>query len=332
MYKKKISVIAEIGSVHDGSIGNAIKLVQLAKKCGASHVKFQTHIAQHETTKDAPNSKYFKFEKRYEYFKRTAFTLKQWKLIKKECDERSIIFISSPFSIEAVNLLEKVNCPIYKIASGEVTNIPLLERISKTKKQVFLSSGMSNFKELTSAVEILKRNNKLTIFQCSSIYPCPDKKVGLNVLEELKDRYSCEIGFSDHTTGDTAAIAAATIGANYIEKHLTFSNEMYGSDAQYAMEPASFKKLCLSIKSLETMLKHKVNKNNIYEYKDMKLVFQKSIVASKNLKKGTILKFTDLAFKKPSNGISPKYYRKFIGKKINRSIKKDEKIQYKDLK
>tara|TARA_A100001015_G_scaffold284059_1_gene350033 strand:+ start:1740 stop:2744 length:1005 start_codon:yes stop_codon:yes gene_type:complete len=330
MKKREINIIAEIGSVHDGSIGNAINLIKLAKKCGASHVKFQTHIAENETRIDAPNSKYFNNESRYEYFQRTSFSLQQWKLLKKECDKNNIIFLSSPFSIEAVNLLEKIKCPIYKIASGEVNNIPLLEHIAKTKKQVFLSSGMSNFKELDRAVNILKKNTKLSVFQCSSIYPCPPNDVGLNLLKELEERYKCPTGFSDHTQGNVASIAAVTLGANFIEKHLTFSKEMYGSDAQYAMEPKSFKELCYSLKELEKMINTKIDKDNIKKYKEMRVVFQKSIVARKELKKGKIIMYKDLAFKKPGNGIPPGEYKKIIGSKLIRNLNKDEIIKKKD--
>jgi N-acetylneuraminate synthase len=183
-------------------------------------VKFQTHIAAAETLRDAPNPPYFKGEPRFEYFTRTGFSLPQWKQLAENCRSAGVEFLSSPFSLEAVDLLEEVGVGSYKIPSGEVTNIPLLRKIAATKKPVLLSSGMSDWAELDAAVAALHGGGLVTVLQCSSAYPCPPEQVGLNVMTEMRDRYGLDVGFSDHTLGVAAAIAAAALGASVIEKHL----------------------------------------------------------------------------------------------------------------
>ena len=302
-----IDVIAEVGSVHDGSFNNAMKLVVLASKVGANVVKFQTHIPHSESLKDAPNPSYFNNETRFEYFKRTQFSLDQWKEIKSECDSHSIEFMSSPFSHDAVNMLESIGVKRYKIASGEVTNIPLIDFIAQTNKPIILSSGMSNWKELDKAVETIRNyHNDLSIMQCSSQYPCSYENVGLNIIDEIFERYNCPTGFSDHTSSNYASFAAAALGVSLIEKHLTFSRDMYGSDAPFATEPKNFKDLVIGVKSIETMLNNAVNKNDLNLYIDMKEVFQKSIVSKCFFKKGSIISIENLDYKKPGGGIEPK--------------------------
>ncbi len=236
-------LIAEIGSVHDGSFGNALKLIEAAASCGADAVKFQTHIAEAETLKDAPMPPYFKGEPRFAYFRRTGFSLDQWRALRAKAGEHQVVFLSSPFSLEAVDLLEEVGVDSYKVPSGEVSNLPLLERIAATGKPALLSSGMSDWAELDAAVEALRAGGPITVLQCSSAYPCPPEQVGLNVIAEMRQRYDLPVGFSDHTNGPAAAIAAAALGATVVEKHFTFSRLMYGSDAANGMEPDDFRKL-----------------------------------------------------------------------------------------
>tara|TARA_B100000989_G_scaffold298627_1_gene288821 strand:- start:3074 stop:4057 length:984 start_codon:yes stop_codon:yes gene_type:complete len=325
-----IEIIAEIGSVHDGSFGNAINLIKEVKRAGATSVKFQMHIAEFETLKDAPNPSYFKGEKRFDYFQRTSFTFNEWKRIKAECKKYKVKFICSPFSIEAVDVLEKIGVDAYKIPSGELTNTAYLEKIKKTKKICFISSGMSNYREINRALKILN-SKKNTLMQCSSIYPCPPELVGLNVFEEFKKKYNCRIGFSDHTNSISAAIAAITKGATSIEKHVTFSRKMYGSDASNAMELDKFKIFCDEIKFLEKMMNNKVNKNNLSRYNKMRKIFMKSIVAKNNLEKDTVIQLKDLSFKKPGDGILSDNYKKLIGKKLKRNIPKNSKILFRDL-
>lgn len=314
-----LSIIAEIGSVHDGSFGNAIKAIEAAASSGATSVKFQTHLADEESLPDAPSPSYFSEESRIDYFKRTAFTPNQWSKLAACCIDNNVSFLSSPFSLEAVDLLESVGITSYKIPSGEVSNIPLLEHVSKTSKPVILSSGMSDWSELDSAYAVLSSSD-LTILQCSSLYPCPSTKVGLNILSELKQRYNCNVGFSDHTLGFAAPISAVALGATVIEKHFTFSKLMYGSDAQHSLEPNDFKRLVSDLHEARNIFISPIDKNDISDYVDMKYIFEKSLVSLRSISVGDTVKFSDLAFKKPSSGIKASQYKSFLGKKVTKYI------------
>ena len=324
-------IIAEIGSVHNGSIVLAKKLILKAKLAGADIVKFQMHIAEEESLIDAPSPEYFRKERRYDYFKRLEFSFDQGLNIKNFCEKNGLEFLCSPFSLKAVEILEKLKVKRYKIASGEVTNHPLLEKIKKTKKQVFLSTGMSNWKEIEMAYNILK-NNKLVIFQCTSNYPCELKDVGSNVFFEIKKRFpKSQLGFSDHTKGISASLYAASLGIDYIEKHFTLTNKMYGSDAKNALEYDKFKFLVEQIKDIVQIRKSKKNKNNLSSLKKMKLIFEKSIVYNKDLLQGHKISINDLEYKKPGDGISPIYYKKFLGKILKKRVSKNQKLSIKNF-
>jgi len=328
-----ISLIAEIGSIHDGSYGNAVKAIEAAAAAGADTVKFQTHVADAETLPDAPMPPYFKGEPRLQYFRRTAFTLEQWRGLAAAAKDCGVGFMSSPFALEAVDLLEACGLGIYKIASGEVTNLPLLERIAATGKPVLLSSGMSSWRELDVAVETLRKGGPLTVLQCMTAYPCPPEEVGLNVLGELRARYGLPVGYSDHTAGNTAAIAAATLGAVAIEKHFTFSKLMYGSDAKNAAEPPQFAALAEALKEVSRMLATDVDKDKAAAgLGDMKRIFEKSVVTARPIKAGNKISMADLAFKKPGDGISAARYREVVGRIAARDISADRKIAPDDLK
>ena len=331
----KVFIIAEIGNTHEGSLGLAKQFIKIAAECGVDAVKFQTHIFEAESLPDAPNPPYFKDETRKEYFERTAFTVKQWKELKRYSEEEcGIDFFSSPFSLEAVNLLEEVGINIYKVPSGEVSNIPLLEKIAKTGEKVLLSSGMSSWEELDLAVETLQSNGckDLVVLQCTSEYPCPPEEAGLNVINELKQRYkNLKVGYSDHTLGVAIPIAAVVKGATVIEKHFTLSKNMYGSDAKNSTEPDEFKRLVNEIRAVEIALNHKVNKNEkAKKLKNMKITFEKSIVSADFLEKNSI-SFKNLAFKKPGDCIPAKDYKKLIGKKLKKNVKKDYKFKWEDF-
>ena len=323
-------IIAEIGSSHDGSFGNAKKLIEESFKCGANIVKFQLHIPDFEMLKNAPSPKYFKVEDRYNYFKRTNFSLEQLNELKEHTEKHSMEFMVSPFSEEALDILKKIDVKYIKVASGEVTNHKLLEEISKTGKKVFLSTGMSSWAEIDKALEILKKK-KTTIMQCSSIYPCPEENIGLNIILEMQKKYRIPVGFSDHYLGSAAGFAAAALGACVIEKHITFSRRMYGSDAPYAMELSEFAEYVKGIKSIWQMNKNPVNKNNLKKYKEMKKVFEKSIIINKKMKKNEIITENDLSFKKPGDGVSSIHYKKIIGKRLKNNVNKNHKLKQKDL-
>lgn len=325
-------IIAEVGSVHDGSFGNATKLIEVAAACGASSVKFQTHIAAAETLRDAPMPHYFKGEPRFDYFERTGFRLEQWHALKAKAEENGLEFLSSPFSIEAVDLLEEIGITRYKIPSGEVTNLPMLEQVARTGKPVLLSSGMSNWAELDAAVAtIRKHHEKLIVMQCTSAYPCPDERVGLNVVQEMQARWGLPVGYSDHTLDNHAAFAAVALGAVAVEKHLTFSRLMYGSDAAHSAEPAQFTDLVKGIKAIARMRGSKVEKDDLAPYRDMKRIFEKSVVSVGPIPAGTVITPAMVAVKKPGDGISAAKLDAVIGRRAARDIAPDTKLAPTDL-
>ena len=326
-------IIAELGSVHDGSFGNAIKLIDLAAECKADFAKFQMHIANKETLKNAPSPAYFNDESRYEYFKRLQFSDQQWIKIINHCKKKKISFMCSIFSSNSLKKLIKFGVKNIKIPSGEVSNLPLLMDVNNYRNiNIFLSTGMSSWKEIDKALQILNKS-KVILMQCTSSYPCNDKNVGLNVLKEMQNKYGnkYKYGFSDHTIGSEAAICSVAYGAEYVEKHITFSKKMYGSDAKFAMEPDEFKIFCNSLKRARYIISNTVNKNDLSNLKKMKNIFEKKIVAKKNMRKGKIITFKDLDFKKAKSGVSASKINNFLGKKIKRNIVKDNLLSSRDI-
>ncbi len=325
-------IIAEIGSTHDGSFGNAKCAIEVAAECGADAVKFQTHIAEAETLPNAPMPPFFKGEPRLEYFQRTGFTIEQWTELKAYSEEKGLTFLSSPFSVEAVEMLETLGVERYKIPSGEVTNLPMLERIGQTGKPVILSSGMSPWSELDEAVEtITKSHSNLTVLQCTTEYPCPPERVGLNVMQEMKARYNLPVGLSDHTLSNAAALAAVTLGASVVEKHFTLSKRLYGSDARNSAEPPQFAELVDHIREIETILSNPVDKTEATQFTEMKEVFQKSVVTTVDIAEGVPITRQMLAIKKPGTGIPPKRLDEVVGSRALRNIPANSVLQESDV-
>lgn len=330
-----IKIIAEIGNTHEGSVGLAKQFIKAAANCGVDAVKFQTHIFEAESLPLAPNPPYFKGETRKEYFERTAFNIVQYRTLKKYAEEEcGVEFLSSAFSIEAVDLLVELGVKTIKIPSGEVNNIPLLHHIAKvTNASILLSSGMSSWAELDEAVTILKKQNPLIILQCTSEYPCLPENAGLNIMTELRDRYHCPVGFSDHTIGIGIPIAAVVLGASVIEKHFTLSKLMYGSDAVNSTEPIEFTQLVNEIRAVKKALVNKIDKDvKVNELRGMKGIFEKSIVAKHALLNGHRIRVDDLAFKKPNMGIPAAKYLDLLGKILIKDVNVDHVFQWEDFK
>jgi N-acetylneuraminate synthase len=329
-----VFIIAEIGSVHDGSFGNAGQAVHLAKECGADAVKYQFHIAEAETLRNAPSPSYFTSESRWDYFHRTGFSSSQWHELKKLCDEVGIEFLTSPFSEEAVDILADLGMRRWKVPSGEVTNLPLLTRISAKGGPILLSSGMSDWSELDLAVNTIRKAgaaDRLTVLQCTSEYPCAPEHVGINVMEEMASRYGVPVGLSDHTSDIFAPIVAVARGGSVIEKHLTFSRKMYGSDARHSLEPEEFRRMVEGIRETEILISSRMNKDIVDHITKMKTIFEKSIVARRLLAHGTVLTKEDLNFKKPGTGISAARWEELVGRRLKRDKQEDEMILAEDL-
>ena len=264
-----VRVVAEIGSVHDGSLGNALRLVDLAAESGADAVKFQIHC-EGDVAGDGSCPDWFTGEDRASYFRRTGFTIGVWGKIKAHAESIGLGFLTSVFSLRGVEVAEAIGVAEYKIPSGQVTNLPLLRKIAETGNPVLLSTGMSTWAEMDAAMECFPW---ATVLQCTSEYPCAEEHVGLNVLKELRVRYGCPVGLSDHTLTNYASFAAVVLGATVIERHLTFSRKMYGSDAGHSLEPAEFAEGVRGIRSIERMLAAPINKDEIGHLSEVRRVF-----------------------------------------------------------
>ena len=317
-------IIAEVAQAHDGSLGMAHAFIDAAAKCGAEAIKFQTHIADAESTIAEPWRVKFSFqnETRFDYWKRMEFTEPQWAGLKSHAEEKGLIFLSSPFSNEAVEMLQRIGVQAWKIASGEITNYPMLELIFKTKKPVLVSSGMSQLKELDHFVNNLKTKNiPFAVLQCTSSYPTPPEKVGLNVMIDFKERYSCPVGLSDHSGTIFPGLAGAALGMNILEVHLTLSRDMFGPDVIASVTSDELTTLIKGIRFIEKMKANPVDKNEMAEEMEpLRNLFTKSIVAAGEIKADTEITMEHLAFKKPGTGIPASEYLSLIGKKLNKKI------------
>jgi N,N'-diacetyllegionaminate synthase len=324
-----VLVIAEAGMNHDGSLGNAIRLAEVAARCGADAVKFQLHDAAAETTRDAPSPPYFQRESRWEYFRRTAFTDDEWRALAKACAEAGIEFACSAFSVEAVERLERIGVQRHKVPSGEVTNLELVRAMAASGKPVLLSSGMSSWTELDAAVAAAGPH--VTVLQCTSSYPTPPDRVGLNLLAQLRQRYGVPVGFSDHTVGLAAPLAAVALGAVAVEKHFTLSRELYGPDASLAAEPDELAALARGVREIERMLASPVDKDDLRDLAAMKAVFEKSVVAAVDIEPGTIVTREMLAAKKPGSGIPARRLPELVGRRARARISADALVDEADL-
>jgi sialic acid synthase SpsE len=324
-----VFVIAEAGMNHDGSLRNAIRMAEVAAECGADAIKFQLHDADAETTRDAPPPPYFTHESRWEYFNRTAFDDEEWQTLKEACDRAGIEFFCSVFSLAALERLEAIGAARYKIGSGEVTNLALVRAAAETGKPVLVSSGMSSWAELDAAVEAA--GERVTVLQCTSAYPTPPERVGLNLIAELRERYGKPVGLSDHTLGPFAAFAAVALGAVAIEKHFTLSKEMYGPDAALALEPYELEELVDGIREIERMLASPVDKDDVAAFAEMKRVFEKSVVAVTDIPAGAVLAEDMLGAKKPGTGIPARRLPELVGRRARNDIAADSVIAEGDV-
>jgi len=328
-------IIAEVAQNHDGSLGIAHSYVDAVAEAGADAIKFQTHIAEKESSKDDKFRVNFSYEDktRYDYWKRMEFTTEQWHGLYKHSIERGLIFLSSPFSLEAAMLLDKIGCPAWKIGSGEVTNNNLIDFIGKTQKPVLLSTGMSSYDEIDDTLnKISKSGNPYAILQCTSKYPTLVKDIGLNVLEEFINKYNVPVGLSDHSGMVYPSLFAMACGASIIEVHVTFHKSMFGPDMQSSL---TFDELKFVVKGAEVIFllnKYPVNKDKLAKELDgMKKLFEKSLAVSKSLKKGAIIQKNMLRDLKPGTGIPVRDIEKIIGKRLSRDIEKNTILNWEDI-
>lgn len=328
-------IISEIAQAHNGSFDKVIEYVDALANTGIDAIKFQTHIAIAESSMHEPFRVKFSDQDatRFDYWKRMEFTKEQWREIKTRCEQLGLEFMSSPFSNAAVDLLEDIGVKRYKVGSGEVNNFLLLEKIAQTGKPVIISSGMSSFEELDAAVSFLKeRAVDFSILQCTTSYPTAPEQYGLNVIQELKDRYQVPIGFSDHSASIGPCIAAAALGAEVIEFHAVFSREDFGPDAKSSIEIHEIPQMVKSVREVALAQKHPIDKNTNTQFTELKRIFEKSLAVNKDLPKGHAIRFEDLEAKKPKGyGIDASQFESILGKPLKKPLKKWDFLTETDL-
>lgn len=330
----KCIIIADVAQSHDGSLGCAHAFIEATAKTGVNAIKFQTHIANAESTHEEPWRVKFSLQDktRYDYWKRMEFTEEQWRGLRKHAEDVCLQFLSTPFSMEAFNLLMRVGVPSWKVSSGEVTNGPMLQAMAETGLPIILSTGMSTLSEIDEAVSLIKAyNSDLTILQCATEYPCPPEHVGLNMLSFFRNRYDCKVGLSDHSGTIYPGLAAVSLGAEMVEVHVCLSREMFGPDVSSSLTTSELKQLVDGVRNIEKMLNNPIDKDaTAFKKADLRKMFGKSIVAASNLPKGTVLAKEHLALKKPGIGLGPEMIKTVIGRKLKKSLKVNQQIKKED--
>ncbi|MBX7146186.1 MAG: N-acetylneuraminate synthase family protein [Alphaproteobacteria bacterium] len=331
------TIIGEVAQSHDGSLGMAHAFIDALADCGADAVKFQTHIADAESTPGEPWRKIFsKQDKtRYEYWKRMEFTEEQWSGLRDHAHQRDLLFLSSPFSLEAADLLLRIGgLAGWKIASGELSNDLMLDAIVKTKLPIMMSTGMSTYDEIDTIIKKLKKSSApLAVMQAASSYPCPPEYVGLNVIETFRQKYpDLAVGLSDHSASIFPGLAAATLGIEVLEVHITLSPFMFGPDVIASLTCDQFKQLVQGIRYIEKMKSNPVDKSTLPEdIQSLRSIFMKSIVVKQDLPAGTILEPHHLTLKKPGTGIPGNKINEFIGKRLVHNVIQNTFLKMEDI-
>jgi len=328
-------IIGEVGLAHDGSLGCAHAFIDEVARAGADAVKFQTHIAAAESTAAEPFRVAFspKDATRYDYWKRLEFTEAEWQGLANHARHHGLTFLSSPFSGEAVQMLTRVGMTMWKVGSGEVSNLPLLEAMIATGRPILLSSGMSDMAELDKAVDRVRRAEvPLAVLQCTTAYPCPPERIGLNMISVFRERYGCFVGLSDHSGTIYPGIAAAAIGADVLEVHVTMSRGMFGPDVPASVTMEELRILVDGVRFVERMHAHPVDKDAAArDVAPLRDIFTKSLVAQGPLAAGTVLTEAHLAMKKPGTGIPADRLSSVVGRVLRRPLEPDEQLRADDL-
>jgi len=343
----KVSIIAEAGVNHNGSIGLAYKLINVAKKAGADAVKFQTFKTENmistfadkvERRKKTSSSKKYQFE----VIKKLELSYEDFRKIKKYCDKKGILFLSTPFDCESVDFLEDL-VPLYKIGSGEITNLPFLDYVARKGKPIILSTGMSTMGEIEEAINVILHTIKstsshlaikfspLTLLHCVSKYPTDYEEVNLKAMLTLKEIFKMPVGYSDHTLGIEIPIAAVALGAKVIEKHFTLDRNLIGPDHRASLEPNELMAMVVSIRNIEKALGNGVKKPIQSEFEVMR-VARKSLIAKRDIRLGEVVNEKDIAIKRPGTGISPKFKNVIKGMVAKKAINYDEPFRWEHFK
>lgn len=331
----KTLIIAEAGVNHNGDIELAKKLIDVATDAGADLVKFQTFSADRLVTQSALKAEYQvlatdKIESQHEMLRKLELTESMHHELINHCANREIGFFSTGFDIESINFLARLGQELFKIPSGEITNLPFLQHVGGLGKKVLLSTGMSNMHEVSAALNALELagtpKNRITVLHCTSSYPAEMSDVNLRAMLSIQDEFGVEVGYSDHTLGTEVAIAAVALGAKVVEKHFTLDRNMTGPDHKASLEPDELIRMVAGIRSIEKALGdgNKVITQNEIQNRD---VARKSIVASRDIQAGEVFTENNLTAKRPGTGISPMKWDEVIGTKAKQSYVTDDLIQ-----
>ncbi len=328
-------IIGEVAQAHDGSLGTAHAFVDAIADAGADAVKFQTHIADAESTPDEPWRVRFspQDETRFAYWQRMEFSEAQWQGLKEHAEARGLLFLSSAFSPEAVDLLERLGMVAWKVASGEALNPPLLARMIATEKPMLVSTGMSTLDEIDAMVAQLRAGHvPFALMQCTTAYPCPPERVGLDLVDAYRQRYDCPAGLSDHSGTIYPGLAAATLGCQVLEVHVAFHRAMFGPDVVASVTVEELAQLVEGVRFIETMQGATVDKSRLgSELETLRRTFGKRVVAARDLAAGTVLSEADLALKKPGDGLPPDRLHTLLGTRLVRDLSRNEPLSRKDL-
>ncbi|APA59234.1 N-acetylneuraminate synthase [Campylobacter coli] len=331
---RKTLVIAEAGVNHNGDLNLAKKLIDVASEAGADYVKFQTFKTELCISKNAQKAEYqlkttSKIESQFEMVKKLELSKQAHEILMEYCKERNIKFLSTAFDLKSIDLLVELGIDIFKIPSGEITNLPYLRKIAQLNKKIILSTGMATLGEIEKALGVLVENGtereKIIILHCNTEYPTPFEDVNLKAMKTIKEAFKLPVGYSDHTLGITIPIAAVSMGACVIEKHFTLDKAMRGPDHLASLEPSELKAMIKAIRELEKAFGDGIKKPSKSESKNIN-IGRKSLVAIGPIKKGDLFTESNLGIKRPGNGISPMEWDNIIGKIATRDFDIDELI------
>ncbi|TVM13814.1 N-acetylneuraminate synthase [Oceanidesulfovibrio indonesiensis] len=327
-------IIAEIGLAHDGSLGIAHSYIDALAATGVDAIKFQVHIAEAESSTSEVFRVPFSYEDatRFDYWKRTSFDMDHWKGIAAHCAEAGVTFLATPFSPEAVDLLEELEAPAFKIGSGDLLNRSILDRVLATGKPVLLSTGMASWEEIENAVTLCQNaGSPVVLFQCTSEYPVAPENVGLNVISEMRERFGAPAGLSDHSGDTLVALAAMAQGADIIEAHAVFDKRMFGPDAKASLTIDDFSAIVSARDTLFAMRTPVDKDATSRRLAHMRSLFGRSVCVTADLPAGTKIKAEHLTLKKPSGGIPPEQLHKLVGRTLVRDIRAIDLLSWQDL-
>lgn len=332
----KVLIIAEAGVNHNGNYDLALKLIDAAKEAGADIVKFQTFVPELLMSKNAQKADYQKAttgeeESQLDMIKKLSLEYSEFRALKEYCEKKGIEFLSTAFDMPSIDFLEQLGIRIYKIPSGEITNLPYLKKIGSLKKKVIISTGMATMEEIEDALNVVVKAGtpitNITVLHCNTEYPTPFEDVNLLAMKTIGDKFHVKTGYSDHTKGIEVPIAAVALGAIVIEKHFTLDRNMEGPDHKASLEPSELKQMVQSIRNIEMAIGQNIKEPSTSEIKNIAIA-RKSIHLSKKVKAGHLLTEADLIMKRPGDGISPMKMNEVIGKKTKSDLEEDTKLNW----